>query len=108
MPDPSIPTLDSTPTDGYRNMSTEEIKEVIDAYDKRKNAYAQKKVDALPLSQKALACATAKNAKTEFDWQHPVEAKEVAALKKILEEREPKEPEQKSAQRRRGRGGRGD
>lgn len=92
MPDPSIPTLDSTPTDGYRNMSTEEIKEVIDAYDKRKNAYAQKKVDALPLSQKALACATAKNAKTEFDWQHPVEAKEVAALKKILEEREPKEP----------------
>lgn len=82
------------------NMTTDEIKKQIADYEAQKSVYVKKCTERLPQSLKN---GYAMKAQEDFDKQHAEEAKEVAALKKILEEREPKRPKQNEGKDRGGR-----
>lgn len=75
-----------------KNMTTEEMKKEISDYVTKKNAYIMEKVNALPMSQLSSRRDVSIRAGADFDKQHEEKAASIAAMRKVVAEREPKKP----------------
>lgn len=82
-----------------KNMTTEEMKKEISDYVTKKNAYIMEKVNALPMSQLSSRRDVSIRAGADFDKQHEEEAASIAAMRKVIKEREPKQPTKKTRSR---------